>query len=230
MDSGFTISLMKNILLSVAGFDPTSGAGVSLDLKVFEFLGFQGMAVLTSLTSQNTERVKKVHCILPEFLEDQYETLKADVSISGIKVGMVGCGENIPVIKKILRNNPDVPRIVDPVFKSSSGAWLTEQEAIPDYISDIKGNISLLTPNMEEANLISGIKIRAEEDMKKASILSSLLPVLSQEEIFKKRMSIFCMMGRNFIFSRMTNSRKMSMEQDVFYLRVFWLIWPKEAH
>ena len=160
---------MKNILLSVAGFDPTSGAGVSLDLKVFELLGFRGMAVLTSLTSQNTECVKKVLCILPEFLEDQYETLKADVSISGIKVGMVGCGKNIPVIKKILTDHPEVPKIVDPVFKSSSGTWLVEREAIPDYISDINGNISLLTPNMEEASLISGMKIRDEEDMKKVA-------------------------------------------------------------
>ena len=156
---------MKNILLSVAGFDPTSGAGVSLDLKVFELLGFRGMAVLTSLTSQNTE----VLCILPEFLEDQYETLKADVSISGIKVGMIGCGKNIPVIKKILTDHPEVPKIVDPVFKSSSGTWLVEREAIPDYISDINGNISLLTPNMEEASLISGMKIRDEEDMKKVA-------------------------------------------------------------
>ena len=160
---------MKNILLSVAGYDPTSGAGVSLDLKVFELLGFRGMAVLTSLTSQNTECVKKIHCIPPEFLEDQYETLKVDVSISGIKVGMVGCGKNIPVIKKILTDHPDVPKIVDPVFKSTSGTWLVERESIPDYISDIKGNISLLTPNIEEASLISGREIRAEEDMKKAA-------------------------------------------------------------
>jgi len=64
----------KKILLSVAGYDPTSGAGVSLDLKVFQLLGFQGMAALTSITAQNTEGVRKVHCLSPDLLWNQYKT------------------------------------------------------------------------------------------------------------------------------------------------------------
>jgi len=160
---------MKKILLSVAGYDPTSGAGASLDLKVFHHLGFQGMAVLTSVTSQNTKRVKKIHCLSPEFIWEQYQTLCQDVSISGIKVGMVGCRKNIQVIKKILEYNPNIPKVVDPVFKSSSGAWLLEKESIPGYISGIREKASLLTPNLSEAFLISGIKIENTEDMKKAA-------------------------------------------------------------
>lgn len=160
---------MKKILLSAAGFDPTSGAGTSLDLKAFELLGFQGMAVLTSLTVQNTQSVKKVQSLPPEFLIAQYRTLREDVSISGIKVGMIGWKKNIPAIKTILTDNPDAQKVVDPVFKSSSGAWLLEKEAIPEYISEIKGEATLLTPNLEEASLVSGIKIRDQEDMKKAA-------------------------------------------------------------
>ena len=160
---------MKRTLLTVAGFDPTSGAGISLDLRVFQSAGFQGMAVLTSLTEQNTEKVKKIYRLTPEFVKAQYETLRKDVSFSGIKVGMLGSGKNIPVIKKILADNPKIPRVVDPVFKSSSGTWLLEPESIPDYISEIRGKASLLTPNLEEASLISGTKIATEEDMRTAA-------------------------------------------------------------
>jgi hydroxymethylpyrimidine/phosphomethylpyrimidine kinase len=160
---------MKKILLSVAGFDPTSGAGVSLDLRVFQHLGFHGMSILTSLTAQNTEKVKEVHCLPREFLKSQYEALQEDVFISGIKVGMVGCGENMPIIKDILRDNLAVPRVVDPVLKSSSGTWLIEREAIPEYISVIKGKASLLTPNREEASLLSGMRVQTEEEMKQAA-------------------------------------------------------------
>jgi len=181
----------KKILLSIAGHDPTSGAGVSLDLKAFQLLGFQGMAVITSITSQNTEGVKKVHCLSPDLIWDQYKTLCEDVSFSGIKVGMVGCGENIEVIKRILEDNQDIHRVVDPVFKSSSGAWLLEKDSIPDYISEIKGKGSLLTPNLEEAGMISGIKIKNTEEMKKAakSIFSlSNIPCLIKGGHFPKQM------------------------------------------
>jgi len=161
---------MKKILLSVAGYDPTSGAGVSLDLKVFQHLGFQGTAVLTSLTVQNTKQVKKVHCLPPEFIWEQYQALGQDVSISGIKVGMIGWGKNIQTIAKILVKNPRIPKVVDPVFKSSSGAWLLEKKCIPVYISAIRGEASLLTPNINEATLISGVKIKNANDMKMAAL------------------------------------------------------------
>lgn len=160
---------MKKILLSVAGFDPSSGAGVLLDIKVFQEFRFQGMAILTSLTAQNTKEVNKVHCFPSSFLWDQYQTLEADVSFSGIKVGMVGCKDNIPVIGKILSRSKNVPKVIDPVFKSSSGTWLLEKEAIPSYISEIGSKASLITPNLEEAHLISGIKMRNIEALEEAA-------------------------------------------------------------
>jgi hydroxymethylpyrimidine/phosphomethylpyrimidine kinase len=160
---------MKKILLSIAGYDPTSGAGASLDLKVFQHLGFQGMAILTSLTSQNTKQVKKIRCLSPEFIWDEYQTLCQDVSFSAIKVGMLGCGKNIQVVAKILAENPQIPKVIDPVFKSSSGAWLLEKKSIPAYILAIREKASLLTPNINEATLISGIKIKNTNDMKRAA-------------------------------------------------------------
>lgn len=160
---------MKKALLSVAGYDPTSGAGAVLDQNVFLHMGFHGVGILTSLTAQNTEGIKKVYCPPPGFLRAQYESLRSDVAFCGIKVGMIGCKENIPLIAQILSKNPDIPIVVDPVFRSSSGYWLLEKNAIPEYIKKIAGKASLLTPNIEEAGFISGIKVEQIEDMKKAA-------------------------------------------------------------
>ena len=196
---------MKKSLLSIAGFDPTSGAGVSLDLKVFELLDFRGMSVLTSLTVQNSQSVKKVHNLTPEFLMEQYKALREDVPISGIKIGMLGWDKNIPVIKTILTDNPDVQRVVDPVFKSSSGTWLLEQEAIPDYISQIRGNASLLTPNQEEAGLMAGRKVQSQEDMKAAAehIYSiSSIPCFITGGVFSDQSVNLLYDGKKFYFFR----------------------------
>lgn len=194
---------MKKILLSVAGYDPSSGAGVALDLKVFQLLGFQGVAVVTAITSQNTMQVKHVNCLGAELVLDQYRTLREDISISGIKVGMVGCRENIRVIKEILSDNPKIPKVIDSVFRSSSGFWLLEKKSIPAYISEIKGKASLITPNIQEARLISGITIKNKEDMKKAAqTITSLsqIPCLLKGGCFEDEMVDLLYDGEKFHF------------------------------
>jgi hydroxymethylpyrimidine/phosphomethylpyrimidine kinase len=159
---------MKKILLSVAGFDPSSGAGVLLDVKVFDQLGFAGMAILASLTAQNTARVDKVLPLPPEILWQQFQTLRADVAFAGVKIGMLGSSADIPVMGRILRLCRSVPRVVDPVFKSTSGAWFLEKGDIPEFIGEISGNASLLTPNLEEAGLILNEPVKNFADMKEA--------------------------------------------------------------
>lgn len=160
---------MKKTLLSVAGFDPTSGAGVTLDMKVFRIFGYYGMGVLTSLTSQDTKSVKKIHCPSARFVEEQYRCLSADVEFSGIKIGMIGCADNIDVIGKMLSDHQKIPIVIDPVFKSSGGNWLIEKKSIPQYMATITKRASLLTPNMAEAGWISGIKVTDVETMHAAA-------------------------------------------------------------
>lgn len=150
---------MRKILLSIAGFDPTTGAGVSLDLKVFRDHGYYGMGILTSLTSQNTRSVKKVHCPPALFVAEQYRHLNADVEFSGIKVGMIGSADNIGVIGEILSDNSEIPVVIDPVFKSSGGSWLIEKRFIPQYMEKIREKASLLSPNLAEAGWISGTRV-----------------------------------------------------------------------
>jgi hydroxymethylpyrimidine/phosphomethylpyrimidine kinase len=163
------LDVLKKVLLSIAGFDPTAGAGACLDLKVFQSFGYHGMGILTSLTAQNTKGVINVHCPSSRFIREQYRSLKSDVDFSGIKVGMIGCAENIDPIIRILSENSGMPIIIDPVFQSSGGEWLFEKKSIPIYMKQLRGKASLLTPNLKEAELISGIKIENVPDAEKAA-------------------------------------------------------------
>lgn len=159
----------NKVLLTIAGYDPSSGAGVLLDIAVFRRFGFLGTGILTAVTAQNSRRVADIRCLGGRFMLRQYETLVRDVSPAGVKVGMLGCRRNLPALSRILAQHPKIPIVVDPVFRSSSGCWLLEKEAIPSYLSRLKGRISILTPNLLEASLISGRRLKNPEDMKEAA-------------------------------------------------------------
>jgi len=159
----------NKVLLTITGYDPSSGAGVLLDIAVFRRFGYPGTGILTSVTAQNSLGVTDIRCLGGRFLFKQYSTLVREISPAGIKVGMLGCRQNIPALGHILAQNPDLPIVVDPVFRSSSGRWLLEKEAVPSYLHRIKGRISILTPNLPEAALISGRRLKNPEDMKEVA-------------------------------------------------------------
>ncbi len=160
---------MIKTLISVAGFDPSAGAGVLLDLRVFAHHGFHGAAVLTAVTAQNTQAVREVQALPASLVLKQFEVLAADLHIAGIKVGMLGGGSGIRALRLILERTRNIPRVMDPVFRSSSGFWLLDKKSIPDYLAAVKGKASLLTPNIPEAELILGSKIRDVVEMKSAA-------------------------------------------------------------
>jgi len=159
----------KKTLLTFAGFDPSGGAGVLLDVNTFCSLGFHGTAVITSLTVQNTEGVLSTFYPPSEFVWEQYKALKEDMPLSGIKMGMLGSVENLSILSRILSDQIDIPKVVDPVFRSTSGTWLFDKDAIPEFIEHIRDNVSLLTPNTHEAALIAGVPIEDTEGMKIAA-------------------------------------------------------------
>jgi len=160
---------MPKVLLSIAGYDPSSGAGVLLDIAVFRRFGFLGTGILTAVTAQNSRRVADIRCLGRRFLLDQHKILIRDVSPSGIKVGMLGGRENISALGRILARHQDIPIVVDPVLRSTSGRWFLEKEAVPAYLSRIRGRISVLTPNLDEAALISGLRLTGLDAMKEAA-------------------------------------------------------------
>lgn len=156
----------KKVLLSIAGFDPSGGAGILLDVQVFKSMGFAGMAVPTADTVQNTLSVKAMHPHDENTLLRQYRVLKEDISFSGIKVGMIGSQANLFAIGSILTENQGLPIVVDPVLSSSSGLSLLEDQAVEEFISVFAGKAAIITPNVPEAVRISGIAIK---DLRSAS-------------------------------------------------------------
>jgi hydroxymethylpyrimidine/phosphomethylpyrimidine kinase len=160
---------MTKVLLSIAGYDPTSGAGITLDIRRFIKMGFHGVGIVTALTAQNTEGMKGTFSPPPDFLEDQYHELNADMKISGIKVGMLGNRENIPVIAQILSENPEIPVVIDPIIRSSSGFQLLDREDLHAYTETLGTKASVLTPNIHEATLLSGMVIADIKDMTNAA-------------------------------------------------------------
>lgn len=161
--------MATGVLISLAGFDPTSGAGVTLDLKVFASYGFHGMGLCAAITVQNTQAVRGLQCIPCELVLQQYGALEEDVRIRGIKVGMLGCREHIRSVTGILERSARVPVVIDPVLRSSSGTWLFERDAVDDYMAALAGRITLLTPNLEEASWITGSDLSCLEDMHAAA-------------------------------------------------------------
>jgi hydroxymethylpyrimidine kinase/phosphomethylpyrimidine kinase len=151
---------MRKVLLSVAGLDPSAGAGILLDLKVFARLGFHGTAVVTALTTQNTRSVKNVYVLPPSLVREQFRVLSADLAIAGIKIGMAGSRENLRAIGTILAAHKGIPKVVDPVVRSSSGARLLERAAVPDLLGKIRGRATVLTPNLDEAGLLAGMPVQ----------------------------------------------------------------------
>jgi hydroxymethylpyrimidine/phosphomethylpyrimidine kinase len=157
------------VLVSVAGFDPSGGAGVLLDLRVFQARGFRGMAVLTGLTVQDTRGVFSVRPLPAPFVLSQFRALAADVAIAGVKVGMLGSRANLAAAARILEDAAGSPRVVDPVLRSTSGADLLAREAVPGFLRAVRGRLSVLTPNISEASRLTKLRVGSVEEMAAAA-------------------------------------------------------------
>jgi len=161
---------MARNLLSIAGYDPSGGAGVHLDILVFQRLGFRGYGILTSVTAQNTARVIKAAPLPRQLVRAQYDALAGEVRFAGIKIGMAGSMANLAEAARILGRNPSLPRVVDPILRSSSGPRLIEAAAIPRFLRLLRGKATLITPNLDEASaLAAGRRVRCLDDMKDAA-------------------------------------------------------------
>lgn len=158
-------------LLSIAGYDPSGGAGALLDVRVFAAFGFHGAAVLTALTVQNTLEVRGFAPVPPRSVTAQYNALSRDMDFAGIKVGMLGSRAVVPAVGRILAAHAPRPRVVDPVLRSSSGAVLLEGSAVPAFFRAVRGNATLITPNLGEASVLSGGPVKTVAEMREAARL-----------------------------------------------------------
>ncbi|MCP3030912.1 bifunctional hydroxymethylpyrimidine kinase/phosphomethylpyrimidine kinase [Halobacillus sp. A1] len=161
---------MRNVstALTIAGTDPSGGAGIQADLKTFQELKSYGMSVITSVVSQNTTGVKDVYHLPSEFLKSQLEAISSDMPVHALKTGMISNVEMMKVIAEWIESIP-APYVMDPVMVATSGDALIEEES-RGYLRDhLLPLASLVTPNIPEAEYILGCKIESHDDMKKAA-------------------------------------------------------------
>ena len=160
---------MKKTLLSIAGFDPSGGAGVLADIRVFHDLGFHGAAALTGLTVQTTTEVLRLEPVRTATLVAQVEALDADLEIAGIKIGMAATEANLRAIGRLCAARPGIPRVIDPVFRASSGRPLLDRKGRTAFIAALRGRATVVTPNLDEACVLAGSKIGSVEGMVEAA-------------------------------------------------------------
>ena len=155
--------------LTIAGFDPSGGAGVLADVRTFSAFGFQPSAAITSLTFQSTERVFGAIHQTGEAVRAQVMPLVQDYTFACTKTGMLPTREVILEVARLFRET-NLPRpVVDPVILSSSGQVLMEENAIGVLINELMPLACIVTPNISEAETLTGITIRSEADMRRAA-------------------------------------------------------------
>ena len=158
-----------NTALTIAGSDSSGGAGIQADIKTMTANGVYAMSAITALTAQNTTGVTGIMEVTPEFLSLQLEAIFTDIYPDAVKTGMVSSGELIKTISATLKKYNAKNIVVDPVMVATSGAKLISDEAIEILKAELLPLATVITPNIPEAEVLSGMTIKNEEDMMKAA-------------------------------------------------------------
>jgi hydroxymethylpyrimidine/phosphomethylpyrimidine kinase len=159
-------------LLSIAGSDPSGGAGVQADLKTFGALGCYGMAVITALTAQNTRGVTDVHAPPAAFVAAQIDAIFDDIDVAAVKIGMLATGAIVEAVAKRLAAYSPRFIILDPVLAATSGDALAASDAAEAIVRYLFPLATLVTPNLFEASRLSGHVIAADPaGMRRAAAL-----------------------------------------------------------
>lgn len=151
--------------LTIAGSDSSGGAGIQADIKTMTMNGVYAMSAITALTAQNTTGVRAILESTPEFLKQQIDAVFEDIYPDAVKIGMVASSELIRVIANRLRYYEAKNVVVDPVMVATSGSSLMKTDAIQTLIEELMPIAAVVTPNIPEAQVLSGIEIQTREDM-----------------------------------------------------------------
>ena len=155
--------------LSIAGSDSSGGAGIQADMKTMSAHGVYAMTAITALTAQNTTGVTGILEVTPEFLSMQLDAVFTDIFPDAVKIGMVSSAALIRVIARKLTDYRARHIVVDPVMVATSGSKLIQDEAIDTLKHELLPLAELVTPNIPEAEILSGMEIRCPQDMEQAA-------------------------------------------------------------
>ena len=159
--------------LTIAGSDSSGGAGIQADIKTMICNGVYAMSAITALTAQNTTGVTAIMEVTPEFLGEQLDNIFTDIRPDAVKIGMVSSAALIEKIAAKLKEYQAQNIVVDPVMVATSGARLIEEDAIAALKKELLPMAAILTPNIPEAEVLSGIKVTTEEGMIEAAKMIS---------------------------------------------------------
>ncbi len=157
--------------LTIAGSDPTGGAGLQADIRVFNRFGVYGLSAVSALTAQNTYEVNTILKVDGKFLEEQLNTLISDIRPDAIKTGMLFSKDAVKAVAKIIKGYELENLVIDPVTISSTGTSLMEEGGLDFLRGEMFPLAKVIMPNIYEASVISGVNIIDEKDMEKAAIV-----------------------------------------------------------
>lgn len=157
------------VVLTIAGFDPSSGAGVTADVKTIAAHGCYGVACITALTVQSTAGVKRVEAVSPELIVETLEELSADLEISAVHIGMLGSGKVARVVGDFLQESELSNVVLDPIIKSSSGSDLIDAPGLRVLVERLLPQATVITPNVDEAAALTGLAVTNLEQMRVAA-------------------------------------------------------------
>lgn len=164
---------MTRTALSIAGFDPSSGAGISADLAVFAAHGLNGTSAITALTVQSTTGVRSVHLVAAEVLRETLDCLEDDLPAAGMKIGMLGNADAVLVIaehlERIAERRPKPIVVLDPVLVSSSGRELLDATGFRMLQDRLLPLVDWVTPNIPELALLSGVTVSRRDELPAAA-------------------------------------------------------------
>jgi len=157
------------VVLTIAGFDPSSGAGVTADIKTIAAHGCYGIACITALTVQSTSGVRRVEPVSPDLVSETLRELASDIEIGAVHIGMLGSAKVARAVVEFLsrRKLPNV--VLDPILKSSSGAALVDSVGARLLVEKLVPLATVVTPNVDEASALSGLAVTSLEQMREAA-------------------------------------------------------------
>lgn len=169
-----SISMKMKTALTIAGSDCSGGAGIQADLKTMTMNGVYAMSAITALTAQNTTGVRAIQESTPEFLKHQLDAIFEDIFPDAVKIGMVSSAELIKVIADRLKIYKAKSIVVDPVMVATSGSSLMKTDAVSTLMDELLPIADVVTPNIPEAEILSGMAVSDKEDMIKAAKKSAI--------------------------------------------------------
>lgn len=208
---------MVNVALTIAGSDSGGGAGIQADLKTFQELGVFGTSALTAVTAQNTHGVVDIQSMEPTIITAQIQAVIEDFTVKAVKTGMLFSDEIIQTVADSLRGT-GIPLVIDPVMIAKGGASLLRDEAVEKLKTVLLPLATVVTPNIPEAEVITGMTIQTEQDIYEAA-----------EHILALGVKAVVIKGGHLTQAEYAEDLFMSQNGDRFSVRAPW-IHTKDTH